>query len=89
MFRKIVIPSSLVWFFSGLRLNVGVAILAVFIGEFISASAGLGFQIMVDMGLFKTPSMLAGVVVISVMSLLITGIIGWLQNHFSQWRRPE
>jgi len=89
VFRKIVIPSSLVWFFSGLRLNVGVAILAVFIGEFISAKAGVGYQIMVDMGLFKTPAMLAGVVLISVMSLLLTGIIGWLQNHFSRWRCPD
>jgi NitT/TauT family transport system permease protein len=89
VFRKIVVPSSLVWFFSGLRLNVGVAILAVFIGEFITARAGVGYQIMIDMGLFKTSSILAGVVVISVMSLLLTGLIGLLQKHFRQWLLPD
>lgn len=89
VFRKVVIPSSLVWFFSGLRLNVGVAILAVFIGEFISAKAGVGYQIMVDMGLFKTSSMLAGVVIIGLISLLLTGCVGWLQGRFSQWRKPD
>jgi NitT/TauT family transport system permease protein len=89
VFCKIVTPSSLVWFFSGLRLNVGVAILAVFIGEFITAKAGVGYQIMVDMGLFKTPAVLAGVVVISILSLLLTGAVGWVQNRFSYLRRLE
>jgi NitT/TauT family transport system permease protein len=78
-----------VWFFSGLRLNVGVAVLAVFIGEFITAKAGVGYQIMIDMGLFKTSSILAGVVVISLMSLLLTGLIGLVQNHFKQWLLPD
>jgi NitT/TauT family transport system permease protein len=89
VFQKIVVPSSLVWFFSGLRLNVGVAILAVFIGEFITAKAGVGYQIMIDMGLFKTSSILAGVVLISVMSLFLTGLISIFQRRFRQWLPPD
>ena len=34
IFRKIVIPGSLNWIFSSMRLNVGFALLGAFIGKF-------------------------------------------------------
>jgi NitT/TauT family transport system permease protein len=87
VFRKVIIPASLTWLFSGLKLNIGVAILAVFIGEFISAEAGLGYQIVVDMGLFKTSSVIAGVLAISILSLVLNGLIDLLQRKLMPWAR--
>lgn len=87
VFRKVILPSSLVWLFAGLKLNVGIAIMAVFIGEFISAEAGLGYQIVIDMGLFRTSSVLAGVVVISLLSLVLNSIVGLLQRRLMPWAR--
>lgn len=89
VFTKVISPSSLVWLFSGLKLNIGVAILAVFIGEFISAQAGLGYQIVIDMGLFKTSQILAGVVAIAFMSLVLTKLITILQRRVMPWTRVK
>ena len=86
IFRKVVIPSSLIWLFAGFKLNIGFAILGAFLGEFISAEAGLGHLIMQAMGLFNTPLVLAGVVMISLMSLVLNKIIAFLQARFLPWQ---
>lgn len=86
VFRKVVVPSSLLWLFAGLKLNVGFAILGAVVGEFIAANAGLGHLIFESMGLFNTPALLVGVVMICVISILLTSAIGFLQRKVMPWK---
>ena len=51
-FRLLVIPSSLIWVINALRLNIGLALLGAFIGEFISSEEGLGYMINKASGLY-------------------------------------
>jgi len=59
IFKKLIIPSSLIWVFNSLRLTVSFALLGAFIGEFISAEAGLGYRILKAGGLYDVPLVLA------------------------------
>ena len=63
VFRFVAVPSLLTWMASAMRLNIGFAILGAFLGEFLSAEAGLGKRVLVATGLFD-------------MSLVIAGILG-------------
>lgn len=85
IFKKVVLPSSMIWLFAGFKLNIGFAILGAFLGEFISAQAGLGHLIMEAMGLFNTPLVLAGVVMISLLAIVLNVLISALQRYILPW----
>jgi NitT/TauT family transport system permease protein len=86
IFRKVIIPSSLSWLFAGFKLNIGFAILGAFIGEFISAEAGLGHLIIQSMGLFNTPLVLAAVVMICIISYLLNFLLKLIQKWLMPWQ---
>jgi len=44
-FRKVVVPSTIPWIISGLRLNVGFALIGAVVGEYIAAKEGLGYLV--------------------------------------------
>jgi NitT/TauT family transport system permease protein len=81
VFRKIVIPSSLVWVFAGFRLNVGLALLGAFLGEYISSEAGLGHVILVAGGLYNIPQVLVAVTMIGILGVLLSWSVGVAGQH--------
>jgi NitT/TauT family transport system permease protein len=76
VFRKIIIPSSLVWVIAGFRLNVGLALLGAFLGEYISSEAGLGHLILIAGGLYNIPLVLVGVTMIGLLGLVLSWSVG-------------
>ncbi|NIA14246.1 MAG: ABC transporter permease subunit [Nitrospiraceae bacterium] len=85
-FRKVVVPSAITWLFAGYRMNVAFALLGAFIGEFISAEAGLGHMIIQAMGLFNIPLVLAGVVGLCVISFVLTSMVNLAQKWLIPWK---
>jgi NitT/TauT family transport system permease protein len=79
IFRKIIVPSSVVWVISAFKINVGFALLGAFIGEFISSSAGLGHLIMVASGLFNISLVLTGVFMLIAIAVLLNFLVGKLE----------
>lgn len=78
VFRKVVVPSSLVWVISGFQLNVGLALLGAFLGEYISSKAGLGHTILVAGGLYNIPLVLVAVTMIGLLGLFLSWCVGLL-----------
>jgi NitT/TauT family transport system permease protein len=70
IFRKIVVPGSLEWVFSSMRLNVGFALLGAFIGEFIASSSGLGYVILRASSLYNVPRAIAAAVGVVILGLV-------------------
>ena len=73
--RKIIIPGSLVWVFSALKMNISLALLGAFIGEFVSSEAGLGHYILQAGSLFDMPRVVFGVAVLSLLALILNLLI--------------
>jgi NitT/TauT family transport system permease protein len=74
-FWKLVFPSSLDWVFASLRLNVNLALLGAFIGEFIASDEGLGYLIVKASGTYDVPLVLAGVTCIIALAALFNGAV--------------
>lgn len=85
MLRKAIVPGALVWVISGLRLNVGFALLGAFIGEFISSSAGLGHMILVASGLFQMSLVLTGVITFVMLALAMNLLISASEPFLRMW----
>jgi len=86
-FWKVVVPSSLVWVFSSLKLNIGFALLGAFIGEFISAEAGLGFFILKSSGVYDMANVFAGLVCMAVLAMILSKLLGIIEDRVIFWKQ--
>ena len=86
VFRKVVIPSSLVWVVVACRLNIGFALLGAFIGEFISSNQGLGHYILKASGLYDVPRVLAGVFLMIALVAVLSGLLAIFERLVLPWR---
>jgi len=70
-FRMIYLPASLPEIFAGLEVGISLAVIGAIVGEFISARAGLGYQIMMAQGKgLATDEVFAALVFISIIGML-------------------
>lgn len=86
IFKKIVVPSSLTWVFSGLKLNIGFALIGAIVGEFISSDQGVGHEIVVGSANFAIDVVLAGIFVVIVMAAVLYAVIRLLELKFIPWK---
>lgn len=86
IFKTIILPSSLLWVFNSMKLNIGSALLGAFIGEFIAAEAGIGYIIIKASGLFNMGLVFVGCIVLMLMSLLLYGLVFLFEKRFSKWQ---
>jgi NitT/TauT family transport system permease protein len=86
IFSKLIVPSSLVWLFNSLKLNISFALLGAFIAEFISAEEGLGHRIIKAGGTYDVALVLASVLCIVLLALLFSGIIYLFEKTLLRWK---
>ncbi|HEY9788735.1 MAG TPA: ABC transporter permease [Candidatus Obscuribacterales bacterium] len=79
IFRKVIAPSAVVWVISAFKMNIGMALLGAFIGEFISSERGLGHLILVASGLFDISLVLAGVVCLMLIAVFFNIVLARLE----------
>jgi NitT/TauT family transport system permease protein len=85
-FKTVVVPSSLIWVLNAMKLNIGLALLGAFIGEFISSEQGLGYMIVRASGLYDMATVLVGVFTLVTIALCFTGLVEQMERAFMPWR---
>lgn len=81
IFLKVIVPGSLDWVLSSMRLNVGFGLLGAFIGEFVASNQGLGYLILRAAGLYNIPRALAAAIGITVLALLLDFVARYVEKH--------
>lgn len=89
IFRKLVMPASLTDIFAGLRLTVGFALIGAIIGEFMSSSEGLGHAIFQAGSLYIIPKVFAALVATIILALLLTFVVGKVEDKLTPWRQND
>jgi len=69
--RLVVMPGSVPTMIAALKMNIGLALVGVIVGEFQSANAGLGFLIVNGSQVFKLNIVMTAIVVLAVLSGLM------------------
>jgi NitT/TauT family transport system permease protein len=85
-FRLVVVPSSLIWVINAMKLNIGLALLGAFIGEFISAEEGLGYMIVKASGLYDMATVIVGVFALIVIALVLTALVSQIERRLLKWK---
>ncbi|MFR4997580.1 MAG: ABC transporter permease [Clostridium paraputrificum] len=85
MITKVILPVILPKVFSALRVSIGIAISALFFSENYATRYGLGYFIMNSWSMVDYKGMFAGVLALSIMSLIIFKIIDYLEKKICLW----
>ena len=89
IFAKAQIPSSLPFLFSGTKIAIAVSVIGAVIGEWVGASAGLGYFMVRSAAQFQTPRVFAAVVVLSVMGIALFVAAGLSERHLLPWHQSQ
>jgi NitT/TauT family transport system permease protein len=83
VFRSVVIPSTLPWIISGLRVTIGLALAGAIVGEFIGSNHGVGRLIVYAGSTYDIALIWVGVFVLAALSVLLYVGVGFLERRLS------
>jgi len=88
------IPSALPYFFGGLRISSGLALIGAVVAEFVAGTggtaAGLAYQIMQAGFQLNIPRMFAALLLISLTGMALFAIMAWLSRAaLGSWHASE
>ena len=86
LFKTVVLPSTIPFILTGLRLGLGRAIVGVMVGELYAATAGIGFMITVAGATFQTDKVFVGVLVFALTGMIGTELLTRVERRFDKWR---
>lgn len=86
LLRHVYWPSALSWMFSSLHTSVGFAVVGAVVGEYLGASAGLGYLIQQAEGVFDVAGVFAGMIVLAVFVVLIDTLVSHVEHRLLIWR---
>lgn len=84
VFFKIVVPWSMPWIISCLRINIALALAGAIVGEFIASSEGIGRMIIYAGTILDINLVWVGVFVLSVLSMFMYGGVVLLEKWISK-----
>ncbi|MFI2858220.1 ABC transporter permease [Paenibacillus sp. JSM ZJ436] len=84
VFAKVVVPWSMPWIISSLRINIALALAGAIVGEFIASSQGIGRMIMYAGTILDINLVWVGVVVLSFLSMLMYWGVVLLEKWLSK-----
>lgn len=73
--RLVVIPGSLENILSVMKVNIGLCLVGVIIGEFLAARAGLGYLIIYGSQVFKMDWVLLAIILLCIIAMLLYAIL--------------
>lgn len=85
--RKVILPGSVPTMIAALKVNVGLALVGVIVGEFQSAKAGLGFLIQYGSQIYQMNMVMTSIVILAVISTVMYGLIAWFEAGVLQRRQ--
>ena len=79
----LIFPSSLPTIVNAMKVNLGLSLVGVIIGEFLAAKEGLGYLIIYGSQVFKMDWVLLSIVLLSILSIILYIIIGIFEKRTS------
>ena len=80
VFRKLVVPFSMPWIISVLRVNIGLALTGAIVGEFIASQHGLGRAILYAGQTYDIALVWVAVLVLSTLAIIMYAAVSWLES---------
>ncbi len=81
---KIILPSAIPSLFNIMKVNIGLCLVGVIIGEFLAARNGLGYLIIYSSQVFKMDWLLLSIVLLCIMAMSLYAFINIIEKLYSK-----
>lgn len=82
---KVVLPSSVPVIISTMKVNIGLCLVGVIIGEFLAARQGLGYLIIYSSQVFKLDWLIMSIFLLCIMAMIFYALIGAMEKLYKKW----
>lgn len=83
-FQKVVLPSSIPTILSNMKVNIGLALVGVIIGEFLAARRGLGYLIIYGSQVFQLNMVITSIIILCVIAMALYQCIQWIEHLYKK-----
>ena len=80
---QVVIPSNIPSIISVMKVNIGLSLVGVIIGEFLAAKAGLGYLIIYGSQVFKLDWVIMSIVILCILATFLYQLLAFFEKKFS------
>ena len=80
IFLKVVLPGSLTTLLATSKVNIGLSLVGVIIGEFLAARQGLGYLIVYGSQVFQLNLVITSVIILCVMAFCFYELLQWIEK---------
>lgn len=80
VFAKVVVPATMPWIVSSLRINIALALAGAIVGEFVASRYGIGRMILYAGQIMDINLVWVGVVVLSILALVMYAAVSALER---------
>lgn len=83
-FRMVVLPSSIPTILSTMKVNIGLALVGVIIGEFLAARRGLGYLIIYGTQVFQMHMVITSIILLCIIAMGLYGGIQKAEHYYKK-----
>lgn len=84
--RRVILPGTVPLLISVMKVNIGLCLVGVVIGEFIGARQGLGYLIIYGSQVFKLDWVIMSIVILCVIAMVLYGLLGAVERRYLRRR---
>lgn len=85
IFRKVVIPTSIPWLVSAMKLCIGFALTGAVVGEFVAANQGIGYLLLYGAQLYEMSLVWAGILILLVVAIAMYLSVVAIEKRTLRW----
>ena len=84
--RKVILPSALIWIFTGMKSSVPYALIGAVVGEMMASNRGLGYLIQAAAGQYDTSGVFAALFVLMIIATGLHELLKQSERIMLRWR---
>lgn len=85
--RYVILPYVVSWVVAALRTSIGVSLGVAVVGEFVGSVQGLGYRMVISVGVLDTPRTFAILVVLAGVGYGVVTLAGFVERRLLRWQR--
>lgn len=85
LFTRVILPASVPFVFSGVRVALPLAVIVTFVAEMVGGGGGLGFLLIYGYRFLDTPTVLAALVAVLIFGVVLDQLLLWSRRKFLPW----
>jgi NitT/TauT family transport system permease protein len=87
--RKVILPSVLLWIFTGMKISVPYALIGAVVGEMMASNKGLGYLIQAAAGQYDTSGVFAALFVLMIIATALQEILKQAEKLMHRWKEDS